>query len=101
MDGKELVNETDQTFEKQHLGMKLNQTKILRLIWEKDKDLLVVEIPSESLLNEPFCNTLGIISPTTTIRKIIYRDSRISWDKALPDLILKTKVNILSIINLS
>ena len=32
LEGTELVNETDQTFEKQQLGMKLNQMKTLGLI---------------------------------------------------------------------
>ena len=81
--------------------MKLNQTKILGLIWEKDKDLLAVEIASEmrkltkrTILQKmaSICDTLSIISTTTTIGKIICHgicDSRISWDKALPNLIVK------------
>ena len=44
---KGLVNETDQTFAKQQLGMKLNERKMLGLSRKKDKDLLAVEIPSE------------------------------------------------------
>ena len=101
LEGTELVNETDQTFEKQQLGMKLNQMKTLGLIWGKDKDLLAVEIPSEiknltkrTILQKlaSMYDPLGIISPNTTIEKIIYRnicDSRVSWDEGLPDLIVK------------
>lgn len=101
LEGTELVNETDQTLEKQQLGMKLNEIKTLGLVWGKDKDLLAVEIPSEiknltkrTILQKlaSMYDPLGIISPNTTIGKIIYRDicdSRVSWDKGLPDLIVK------------
>ena len=72
MKGKKLVNEANQTFAKQQLGMKLNETKMLGLAWKKNRDLLAVEIPSEikkltkrtviqklaSIYNPP-----GIISP--------------------------------------
>ena len=47
MEGKELVNQTDQTFAKEQLGVKLNETKMLSLSWKKNKDLIAVEIPSE------------------------------------------------------
>ena len=42
-----MVNETDQGFAKQQLGIKLNEPEILGLSWKKDKDLLVVELLSE------------------------------------------------------
>ena len=44
LEGKELVNETDQNFAKQQLGMKLTGTKMLDLSRKKGKDLLAVEI---------------------------------------------------------
>ena len=44
LEGKELVNETDQNFAKQQLGMKLTGTKMLGLSRKKGKDLLAVEI---------------------------------------------------------
>ena len=47
LEGKELVNQTDQTFAKEQLGVKLNETKMLSLSWKKNKDLIAVEIPSE------------------------------------------------------
>ena len=37
----------DQTYAKQQLGVKLNETKMLGLLWNKDEDTLAVEIPSE------------------------------------------------------
>ena len=81
--------------------MKLNETKILRFPWNKDKDTLAVEIPSEvkkltkrTILQKlaSIFDRLGIISPTTIIGKIIYRDvcnSRLSWDDELPDWIVR------------
>ena len=100
-EGKELVNETDQTFAKQILGVKLNEIKMLRLSSKKDKDMLVVEISSEmekltkqtilqklASIYDPF----GITSPTTIIGKCIYCDvcdSKILWKKTLPDWIVK------------
>ena len=44
LERKELVNETDQNFAKQQLGMKLTGTKMLGLSRKKGKDLLAVEI---------------------------------------------------------
>ena len=42
-----MVNETGQTFVKQQLSMKLNESEMLCLSWKKDKDLLAVELLSE------------------------------------------------------
>ena len=93
LEGKELVNEADETFPKQHLGVELNETKMLGLSWKKDKDFLAREISSEikkltkRTTLQKLASTydhLGIISPTTIIGKIIYRDicdSQISWEK--------------------
>ena len=56
---------------------------MMGLFWKKDKDLLAVEIQSEiKKLTKQNSSTetginvrpLGIISPTTIIRKIIYRE---------------------------
>ena len=75
-EGKELVNETDQTFAKQTLGMKLNEIRMLGLSWKKDKDMLAVEISSEmkKLTKQTILQKLasiyvplGITSPTTII----------------------------------
>ena len=73
--------------------MKSNETKLLGLPWNKDEDTLAVEITSEvkkmkkqtilqklGSIYDPF----GIISPTTIIGKIIYRDVcdyKLSWDE--------------------
>ena len=76
-----MVNESDQTFAKQHLGINQDKTKMLGLHWKKEKDLLAVEIPSAikkltkriilqklTLIYDP----LGIIPPITIIRKMVH-----------------------------
>ena len=89
---KEVVNETDQNFSKQQLGVKSNETKMLGLSQKKDNDLLDVEKQSE--IKKPskrkilqklasIYNILGIMSPVTIIVKKIFSDncdSKISWD---------------------
>ena len=47
MQEKEVVID-DQTYPKQQLGVKLNETKMLGLPWNKDEDTIVVETPSEA-----------------------------------------------------
>ena len=73
--------------------MKLNETKLLGLPWNKDEDTLAVEITSEvkkmkkqTILQKlvSIYDPFGIISPTTIIGKIIYRDVcdyKLSWDE--------------------
>ena len=96
MEEKEVVID-DQTYAKQQLRVKVNETKMLGLPWNKDEDTLTVEIPSEvrKLTKRTILQKLGsiydplrIISPTTIIRKIIYRDvcdSKLSLDDEVPD----------------
>ena len=75
---KELVNETDQNFAKQQLGVESNETKMLGLSQKKDNDLLDVEKQSE--IKKPtkrkilqklasIYDILGIMSPITIIVK--------------------------------
>ena len=99
MEEKEVVTD-DQTYAKQQLGVKLNETKMLGLPWNKDEDTLAAEIPSEvkklrkrTILQKlaSIYDPLGIISPATIIGKIIYRDvfdSKLSWDDELLDCIV-------------
>ena len=46
MEEKEVVTD-DQTYTKQQLGVKLNETKMLGLTWNKDENTIAVEIPSD------------------------------------------------------
>ena len=84
-------------YAKQQLGVKLNETTMLGLPWNKDEDTLAVEIPSEvkklgkqTILQKlaSIYDSFRIISPTTIIGKIIYHDvcgSKLSWDDEIPD----------------
>ena len=99
MEEKEVVID-DQTYAKQQLGVKLNETKMLGLPWKRDEDTLAVEIPSEvkKLTKRTILQKLAsiydpfeIISSTIIIGKIICRDvcdSKLSWDEELPDWIV-------------
>ena len=73
MDGKDLVNDT---FAKQQLGVKLNETKMLGLSWKNEKYFLAVKYHRKSKLLElaSIYNSLGIISLSTIIRKMAYCD---------------------------
>ena len=46
LEEKEVVTD-DQTYTKQQLGVKLNETKMLGLTWNKDENTIAVEIPSD------------------------------------------------------
>ena len=90
--GKELVNETDQTFTEQELDTKLNETKMTGLSLKKNKYFLAMEISSGIkvitkgiILWTPVSifDSFSIISATIIVRKIVYSDicdSKISWD---------------------
>ena len=96
-----MANETDKSFAKYQLGVKLNETKMLGLSLEQDKDLLAVKIISKirNLTERTILRKLisiygafGIISSTTVIRKVIDSsifDTKFSWDKTIPDWIVK------------
>ena len=71
------------TYAKQQLEVKLNETKMLGLPWNRDEDILAVEIPSavkkltkRTILQKlaSIYDPLRIISPTKIIGKTIYRD---------------------------
>ena len=78
------------TYAKQQLEVKLNETKMLGLPWNRDEDTLAVEIPSavkkltkRTILQKlaSIYDPLRIISPTKVIGKTIYRnicDSKLS-----------------------
>ena len=81
--------------------MKLNETKMLGLSSKKDRHMLALEVLSENkkLTKQrtlqklaSIYDPIGIILPTTITGKIVYHDLwdfKISWDKALPDWVVK------------
>ena len=91
-----LSSQKELNFAKEHLGTKANETKILGLNWDKQRDTFRVEIPTESqrLTKRNILKTLasiydplGFISPVLLIGKILFRnlcDLRIPWDNEIP-----------------
>ena len=56
-------NDTELNFVKQQLGTKVNETKILGLLWDKQSDSFIIEIPnfSERLTKRDILQTSGSI----------------------------------------
>ena len=92
LETNDLNSEKELNFAKEHLGTKANETKILGLNWDKQRDTFRVEIPTE---NQPLTkrnvlktlasiyHSLGFISPVILIGKILFRnlcDLSIPWD---------------------
>ena len=84
-------------FAKQQLGTKVNETKILGVLWDKKNDLFAIEIPkfsSKSLTKRSILqflasvfDPLGFISPFLLAGKLIYRnicDLKTGWDTIVP-----------------
>ena len=98
-----VINQADgnnQTYAKQQLGVKPNETKLLGMHWDKNRDVVSVSIPRKKddtkrgilrFLASIF-DPLGIISPITLCGKILYREScdlKIGWDKPITNDLLK------------
>lgn len=85
----------EQSFAKQQLNVKPNESKMLGLKWDKQQDTLAVVIPEEETnLAQPtkrgilgklakIYDPLGLIAPLTLTAKQIYRElceTKVSWD---------------------
>ena len=91
---------SNQTYAKQQLGVKPNETKMLGMHWNKNKDVISVSVPEKTdktkrgilrFLASIF-DPLGIISPVMLYGKILYREScdlKIGWDKPITNDLLK------------
>ena len=97
-------NSTEQTYAKQHLGVKTGKTKLLGIKWDKKQDEVNIEIPppiqnitKRNILQKiASIYVLGFISPCTLVAKDIFRkicDGKIPWDKELPPEIVKKWLN--------
>ena len=96
LETNDLNSEKELNFAKEHLGTKANETKILGLNWDKQRDTFRVEIPTESQRSTKrnilktlaaIYDPLGFISPVLLIGKILSRnlcDLRIPWDNEIP-----------------
>ena len=83
-------------FAKEHLETKANETKILGLSWDKQRNTFRGEIPIESQrltkrnilkILASIYDSLGFILPVLLIGKILFRnlcDLRIPWDNEIP-----------------
>ena len=88
--------EEEQSYAKQHLGVKKGESKLLGVPWDKKRDTIQVSFPAQ--VAEPtkrgiLCkiakvyDPLGLVSPLTLSGKMLYRDAcdtRVAWDTQLP-----------------
>ena len=81
LETNDLSSEKELNFAKEHLGTKANETKILDLNWDKQRDTFRVEIPTESqrLTKRNILKSLAsicdpFISPVLLIGKILFRN---------------------------
>ena len=92
----QLSSSAEDTFAKQQLGVPSGQTTLLGLSWDKERDVIKIEIPSgkaeptkRGILGKiaKIYDPLGLISPVTLHRKFLYRDccdAKLPWDANLP-----------------
>ena len=88
--------DTDQSYAKQQLGVKSQETKLLGVPWNKTEDKIGVAFPvttkevatKRTVLSEiaSIFDPLGLVSPVSIVGKMIYRDicdNNLPWDKEL------------------
>ena len=92
----QLSSSAEDTFAKQQLGVPSGQTTLLGLSWDKERDVIKIEIPSgkaeptkRGILGKiaKIYDPLGLISPLTLHGKFLYRDccdAKLPWDANLP-----------------
>ena len=92
-------SDNDQSYAKQQLGVKSQETKLLGVPWNKAEDKIGVLFPestSEEVATKrtvlsriaSIFDPLGIISPVSVLGKMIYRDicdCNLPWDEELPE----------------
>ena len=89
--------DTGQSYAKQQLGVRSQETKLLGVPWNKTTDKIGVTFPCSSkevatkrtVLSEiaSIYDPLGLVSPISVLGKMIYRDAcdnNLPWDKELP-----------------
>ena len=100
-DDNTVQSSEEQTFAKQQLNVKPDESKMLGLKWDKKQDTLAVIIPSEEaqptkrgILRKlaRIYDPLGLVAPLTLIGKQIYREvceTKTSWDAELSNDLLR------------
>ncbi len=94
--------QSEQSFAKQQLGVKNEETKLLGLKWNKSSDQLAVTFPAKqpdvdtkrAILSQlaSIFDPLGLAAPITLLGKFVYRevcDSQVPWDQSLPENLMK------------
>ena len=86
----------EQSYAKQHLGVKKGESKLLGLPWDKKRDTIQVSFPSQAadttkrgILGKiaKVYDPLGLVSPLTLCGKMLYRDACdiwVTWNTQLP-----------------
>ena len=93
----QLSSSAEDTFAKQQLGVPSGQTTLLGLSWDKERDVIKIEIPYGKAAEPTKCgilgkiakiyDPLGLISPVTLHGKVLCRDcfdAKLPWDANLP-----------------
>ena len=90
------ASEEEQSYAKEQLGVKKGETKLLGVPWNKIKDSIEVKFPNQPAVPTKrgmlgkiakIYDPLGLVSPTTLVGKMLYRDAcdvSINWDNQLP-----------------
>ena len=93
----QLASCEDQSYAKQQLLVKPNESKLLGVKWNKREDTIAVQFPATSstptkreVLSKlaKVYDPLGLASPTILLGKQIYREAcecKVSWDSAIPE----------------
>ena len=85
------ADRSNQTYAKQQLGVKPNETKILGMHCDKNRDVISVSIPEKTVETKrgilrflaSIFDPLAIVSPVALYGKILYRkvyDLKIGWE---------------------
>ena len=90
-----------QSYAKEQLGVKLGETKMLGLPWNKTEDTIAVtfreaspEVSKREMLRflASVYDPLGLASPVSLVGKLLYRevcDQHLSWDQKVPETVAK------------
>ena len=97
LESEKEIKDEQPSYAKQQLGVNQGETKMLGLLWDKNKDTLAVTFPEKPVdvtkrevlrFLASVYDPLGLVSPVTLIGKLLYRDvceRHLPWDEKLSD----------------